>query len=347
MTGKDSGRRRDELVLTGDFGGTKTNVGLFAGVPGHLRPVRLGSYPTGDAPSAVALIARFLAEAGDAGPVLDACFGVAAPVVGGMAATINLPWVIEAESIRNHFGFRRVHLINDLVATAAAIPLLRPHQYKTLNEGAPPAGGNIGLIAAGTGLGEALLLWTGRDYLPTPSEGGHKDFAPRDERQCCLLHYLTERYGGHVSVERVVSGPGIVQVYNFLREESGQPEPDWLQQRFRNADAAHVISETALAGEDPVCSEALAFFVDAYGAEAGNVALHGLTLGGMYIAGGIAPKISQALLAGPFMTAFAAKGRMTSLLAQMPVRLITDPLVPLWGAAAFGKQAGREEAGED
>jgi glucokinase len=338
MTEKAGEHRPGELILTGDFGGTKTNFGLFAGEPGHLRPVRFESYPTRDAGSAVQLIERFLAAAEDAGPVAEVCLGVAAPVVGGMAATVNLPWVIEARVILDHFGFRRVDLINDLVATAAAIPHLRPGQYENLNGAKSPAPGNIGLLAAGTGLGEALLIWNGRDYLPSPSEGGHKDFAPRNERQCRLLHYLARRHGSHVSVERVLSGPGLVQIYNFLREECDEPEPAWLRQRFRGADAAQVVSGTALAGEDPVCREALALFVDAYGAEAGNLALQGLTVGGMYIAGGIAPKIRQAMIAGPFMAAFGAKGRMASLLEKMPVRLITDPLIPLWGAAAYGRK---------
>lgn len=348
MAGNNGTRRRDELILTGDFGGTKTNFGLFTGEPDQLRPVRLETYSTQDAASAVHLIERFLAAAENPGPIAEACFGVAAPVVGGIAATVNLPWVIEAKLIRRHFGFHRVHLINDLVATAAAIPRLRPHQYEALNEPEPPPRGHIGLLAAGTGLGEALLVWNGKNYLPTSSEGGHKDFAPRDERQCRLLHYLTGRYGPHVSVERVVSGPGLVQIHSFLRQESGTPEPGWLQQRFQETDAARVISEAALADEDPVCREALTLFVDAYGAEAGNLALQGLTIGGMYIAGGIAPKIREILLTGPFMNAFTAKGRMTSLLEKIPVRLITDPQVPLWGAAAYGQAYGQlMEAAED
>ncbi|MDA8164600.1 MAG: glucokinase [Desulfobacteraceae bacterium] len=332
------GTTGDELILAGDFGGTKTNFGLFAGEPGRLRPVRLESFPTRDAASAVLLIERFLA-AGESGPIAEACFGVAAPVIGGTAAMVNLPWVIEADVILRHFGFRRVLLINDLVATAAAVPHLRPDQFERLTPAEAAPGGNIGLIAAGTGLGEALLVWDGRDYLPASSEGGHKDFAPRDERQWRLRQFLARHYGPHVSVERVLSGPGLAQLYHFLREESGEPETDWLSQRFMGADPAQIIAEAALAGEDRICREALALFVEIYGAEAGNLALQGLTLGGIYIAGGIAPKIREALLAGPFMAAFAAKGRMASLLGKMPVRLITDPLAPLWGAAAYGRKA--------
>jgi glucokinase len=347
MSKKNAESSRDDLILTGDFGGTKTNFGLFAGELGHLRPLRFESYSTGDAPSAIHLIERFLTEAKDAGSVTEACFGVAAPVTNGMAVIVNLPWTIETGEIRQHFGFRRVNLINDLAATAASVPQLRPDQFETVKKAESPPRSNIGLIAAGTGLGEALLIWNGRDYLPTPSEGGHKDFAPRDERQCRLLHYLASRYGTHVSVERVVSGPGIADIYHFLREESGEPEPDWLRQRFRAADAARVVSEAGLASEDRICREAIALFVEAYGAEAGNLALQGLTVGGLYLAGGIAPKIKEALMSGSFMAAFTGKGRMTSLLEKMPVRLITDPRAPLWGAAAFGRKAAARESRGD
>lgn len=347
MTKKNGNHRNDQLILTGDFGGTKTNFGLFAGEIDSLQLMRLESYTTGDASSASHLIEQFLAEAGDAGPVTEACFGVAAPVVGGVANIVNLPWVLREKEIRKHFGFRQVHLINDLVAAASSIPFLHSDQYEALNEASAPARGNIGLLAAGTGLGEALLVWNGRDYLPVASEGGHKDFAPRNERQWRLRLYLGAPYPGHVSVERVVSGPGIVHIYHFLRQESGVPEPDWLRQRFQDADAAEVVSETAHAGKDPVCQEALSLFLDAYGAEAGNLALQGLTVGGLYIAGGIAPKIENELMAGPFMTAFAAKGRMAPLLEKMPVRLITDPLAPLWGAAAYGRKAADRKQGAD
>jgi glucokinase len=323
-----------ELILTADFGGTKTNFGLFTGLPDDLLMVAFRSYPSGQASSAIQLIERFLHEAPPSSPVLKAIFGVAAPVTSGVAPMVNLPWTIDANLIQAHFGFHKVLLINDLVATAAAIPHLRPGQYEPLNTAEPADKGAIGLLAAGTGLGEAFLLWKGDGYLPMPSEGGHKDFAPCDKRQFGLWQFLSKKYG-HVSVERVLSGPGLVDIYHFMRGEE-TPAPSWLQKRFLEKDAAQVISHAALNGEDPACQNALSLFVDVYGAEAGNLALQGLTTGGVYIAGGIGPKIRKALLAGSFIAAFAAKGRMTPLLDRIPVRLLTDPLAPLQGAAVYG-----------
>jgi glucokinase len=329
----------EEVILTGDFGGTKTNFGLFTGPPDDLRMVAFRSYPSGEADSAIQLVERFLNEERPSPPLLRASFGVAAPVVSGVAPMVNLPWTIEAKLILAHFGFREVHLINDLVATASAIPYLRPEQYEALNSAEPADKGAIGLLAAGTGLGEAFLVWKGDGYLPVPSEGGHKDFAPCNKRQWGLWQFLTKKYG-HVSIERVASGPGLVDAYLFVRGEGDAPEPEWLRKRFLENDAAQVISQTALAGEDIACQEALSLFVDVYGAEAGNLALQGLTTGGVYIAGGIGPKIRNALLSGSFLLAFMAKGRMAPLLDRMPLRLITDPLVPLQGAAAYGKTTG-------
>jgi glucokinase len=336
---RESNTFNEELILTGDFGGTKTNFGLFTGPPDALRMIAFRSYTSAEANSAIQLIERFLNEERPSSPIIKASFGVAAPVTSGVAPMVNLPWTIEAKSILTHFGFHMVHLINDLVATASAIPHLRPGQYEVLHSAKPADRGAIGLLAAGTGLGEAFLVWKGDGYLPVPSEGGHKDFAPSNKRQLGLWQFLSEKYG-HVSIERVVSGPGLVDAYLFLRGESTKPEPEWLQKRFRENDPAQVISQAALDGEDAECQEALSLFVDAYGAEAGNLALQGLTTGGVYIAGGIGPKIRNALLSDSFITAYLAKGRMAPLLDRIPLRLITDPLVPLMGAAVYGGTAG-------
>jgi glucokinase len=326
-----------QIILAADIGGTKTNFGLFTGPAEELRLVAFRSYPTGEAASAIDLIERFLGEERPS-PVLSASFGVAAPVAEGMAAMVNLPWVIDAASIQAHFGFHSLHLINDLVATAAAVPHLHPEQYESLNQVKPADKGTIGIVAAGTGLGEAILVWNGNGYLPVPSEGGHKDFAPLNRHQIELWRFLSEKYG-HVSVERVVSGQGLVDAYLFLRSQSRLPEPEWLRTHFRDEDQARAISQAALTGKDAVCSEALALFVEVYGAEAGNLALQGVTTGGIYLAGGITPKIREALHSPSFMTAFLAKGRMTPLLERIPLRLITDPLVPLQGAALYGRTA--------
>ena len=319
------------LVLAGDIGGTKTNLALFRGPVDQLAMEGLKTYASHSATSPLELIDRFLDEAGR--PALaGAALGIAGPVVGGTATATNLPWTVSEEEIATHCALPKVILINDLQATACAVPLLPADKFLPLNDLPFPGRGTIGLIAAGTGLGEALLVRHRGGYIPCASEGGHQDFAPQNEQEFGLRQHLARQYG-HVSLERLVSGPGLAAIHRFLCKEARQPEPEWLHDR-RGADHGAIIAEAGLDGHEPLCTEALTLFASLYGAAAGNLALVGLTTGGICLGGGIAPKITPILTGGAFMRSFLAKGRLSHLLAQVPVRIIMDSQAALWGAAA-------------
>jgi glucokinase len=225
-----------------------------------------------------------------------------------------------------------VRLVNDLEAAAHGVLTLPPEKFLVLQSGMPNPGRNMALIAAGTGLGQALIVPDGQGYRVVPSEGGHADFAPRDETQLDLYRFLRAEFG-HVSWERVLSGPGLANVYRFLQTRAGHAAPDWLRTRLQREDAGAVVGEVGLSGRDPVCAEALDLFVSIYGAQAGNLALETLALGGLVVGGGIAPKIQAKLSDGRFTAAFRDKGRLDSLLSTVPVRVALDPRAPLWGAA--------------
>jgi len=318
------------FVLAGDIGGTKTNLAIFHGPLEQLTLAGLKTYDSHAAPSPLALIDNFLDEAGR--PALaGASFGIAGPVVDGTATATNLPWTINEGEIAKHCALPRVILVNDLQATACAVPRLTADKLLPLNDAPFPGPGAIGLIAAGTGLGEALLVKHRGGYLPCASEGGHQDFAPQTEQQFRLRQHLARQYG-HVSLERLISGPGLAAIHRFLCEEAGKPEPDWLL-ASHNGDHSAIIAEAGLNGTDRCCAEALTLFASLYGAAAGNLALMGLTTGGICLGGGIAPKIAPALTGGAFMAAFMAKGRLSHLLDQVPVRVIMDSQAALWGAA--------------
>jgi len=325
-----------EAVLAGDIGGTKTNLGFFVG--GADRPERLvvRSYPSTDASSLEALIERFLSEFGHT--VSSACFGIAGPVVQGAVKATNLPWEISEEALSRRFGFRNVHLVNDLTATSYAVPLLRSDEVVDLTSATGDRSGNIGVVAPGTGLGVALLVAHERGFIAVASEGGHADFAPADERQVGLWRYLQKDLE-HVSYERVVSGPGLYATYEWLRQASDQPEPAWLTARLQREEPPKVISEVGLAARDAVCTDALDMFVFSLGAYAGNLALTAMTRGGIYLGGGIPPKILPRLKEGPFMEAFTAKGRFREILSGMPVRVILNDEAALLGAAWRAQQS--------
>ncbi len=236
-------------------------------------------------------------------------------------------------------------LINDLEANGYGIAELTPDQIYTLAEGDPSQTGNRALIAAGTGLGEAFLIWNGRTHVPYPSEGGHTDYAPRNEDEIDLLRFLKEKYNGRVSFERVVAGMGLTSIYEFLRDVRGMEEPAWLAQRMAQEDPNAVITELALAAKSEICEKALDMFVSAYGAEAGNLALKVLSVGGLYVGGGIAPRILEKLKDGTFMKAFTDKGRLSQLLINMPVRIILESRAALIGAAAYAEARAAEISG--
>jgi glucokinase len=318
------------MILAGDVGGTKTVLALFEERGGGLETVRDVTEPSRDFPSLEAMIHRFL----DAEPppkIAAACFGVAGAVIDGRAVTTNLPWTLDEKALVETVPTPRVKLLNDLEAAAWGVMNLPAHELATLQAGNRRKG-NMVLIAAGTGLGEALIVWDGSRPHVIASEGGHADFAPRTEREIQLLTFLRREFG-HVSYERVLSGPGLFNIYRFLRDTSGTPEPPWLKERFANGDRSAVVSAAALAGEHPLCVEALELFISIYGAEAGNLALKAVAVGGVYIGGGIAPKIRARLLDGGFIGAFRDKGRFAPLMESIPVYLALNPRAPLLGAA--------------
>jgi glucokinase len=272
-----------------------------------------------------------------------ACFGIAGAVRDGQVVTPNLPWVVDAKHIAAELGLESVRLVNDLEANAHGIALLAESDFVVLNAGIQFPGGNRALISAGTGLGEAgLLAEPGGGYRPFPSEGGHVDFAPRNELEIEMLGYLMGRFD-HVSYERVLSGPGLYNIYQFLRDTGRGEEPAWLTDALAHGDPSAAIAKSALEGTSAMCVQALDIFVSIYGAEAGNLALKMVATGGTFIGGGIAPKIIRKLSSSSFLKAFQAKGRVSAVLKDIPVRVITNDKTALFGA---GRVAALELVGK-
>ena len=319
-----------DLILAGDVGGTKTHLGLFQRGKRRPTPRVVETYPSSEAPDLETLIRRFL----NAHPVsvTGACFGVAGPVEKGRSILTNLSWTISENKIKKDFKWEHVRLINDLTATVRAIPLLTSLEVASLGKGIIVKDGNIGLIAPGTGLGMALLIQTENGYVPVPSEGGHTDFGPNNEMEVELWQYLNQHLG-HVSVERVLSGGGLFNIYSWLRDSGRFQEPDWLAKKLREKDPARAITEAATDQGDPLCTEALDQFVAIFGAVAGNLALMGSTTGGLYLGGGIPPKILPKLEEGMFLNAFSNKGRFREFLRRIPVHVILNDKAALMGAA--------------
>ncbi len=320
------------VFLAGDIGGTKSNLAFFFIQGSKLTPVFKRNYPSNDYPDLESLVREFMSNY--SASVLGACFGVPGPVVEGKCETTNLPWLLDARKISRSLGIQPTALINDLVATAYGVLTLKADEFVVLNEGSPPKEGNMGLIAAGTGLGEAIFYWDGNRYHPLASEGGHTDFAPRNSLEIDLLRNLETSFG-HVSYERVVSGPGLLSIYNFLKDSDHHSEPPWLAEKLASGDPSAVISEVALTEEAEICVKALDLFVSIYGAEAGNLALKSNAIRGLYVGGGIAPKILKKLEDGTFMRAFIEKGRFSEFLSRMPVRVVLNDDAALRGAAQY------------
>lgn len=333
------------MILAGDIGGTKSNLGLFETVDGRLRLLRSAKYRSSEFPGLTAVIDAFLTAEPVEGGLQAACFGIPGPVVGNRASTTNLPWLVDGALVAAEAGIPAVALINDLVATAEGLPLLEEDEVAVLQAGSPPPDGdrgNMALIAAGTGLGMALIPQVGERWVPVPSEGGHMDFAPRTEDEIGLMRHLRERFG-RVSVERVVSGPGLYNVYQYLRDVVRMPESPQVREAMREAigrgeDPARVIGESGIAGgaggdRCGLCARAIEMFVAAYGAAAGNLALLGTATGGVWLGGGIAPKILPRLSDGLFLQTFIAKGRFVPFLEKVPVRVVLNDRAALLGAA--------------
>lgn len=322
-----------KLYLAGDIGGTKTNLALLSKQEGALRAEAKDTFASKEHAGLEPVLEKFLS--GRDVQIENACFGIAGPIVGGQVETPNLPWVVSAGKVAGALGLKSVALLNDLEAAAYGIFTLGSDELFTLNQGMERRPGNKVLIAAGTGLGEATLYDDGNEYHPSASEGGHGDFAPTDETQIELLRGLTKKFG-HVSYERVVSGPGLRNIYSFLRDSGRAPENETLREKLAAAaDPSAVITAAALAGDGELCAQALHLFVSVYGAEAGNLALRAKATGGVYIGGGIAPKILPKLKDGAFMRAFLDKGRYSGLLSAIPVRVILNEETPLQGAAYY------------
>lgn len=320
------------MILAGDIGGTNSRLALFTGRGGALESIVEETYATADYASLAAIIQAFVSS--HPRPVEVVCLGVAGPVQNGRCETINLPWVVDARDLAQALHVKSVSLLNDLEANAYGLIMLAPEDFIRLNAGNPHASGNAAVIAAGTGLGEAGLYWDGQQHRPFAGEGGHASFAPNDALQMELLNFL-EREFEHVSWERVLSGPGLFNIYRFLRDTGRGDEPAWLTRELQQHDPPAVISEAALVGTSTLCQQALDLFVALYGAEAGNLALKLMALGGLYVGGGIAPKIIQKLTDSTFMEAFVAKGRLKPLLQDIPVRVVMNDKAALLGAARF------------
>ncbi|HXO18811.1 MAG TPA: glucokinase [Thermoanaerobaculia bacterium] len=318
------------LVVAGDVGGTKTNLGLFRVEAGRPLLVRSAHFVSAEFPGLAPMLEGFLA--GDRPALGAACFGVPGPVVDNRSRTPNLAWQLDGSALGRELRIPAVLLVNDLVATAHGIPLLAPEDLAVLQVGQPGARGNRVLIAAGTGLGMALMPEVGEAHVPVPSEGGHMDFAPRGEGEVALFRTLRARFG-HVSVERVVSGPGLHAVYEHLRDSGREAESEDLRRRLLAEDPSKVIAEAAIAGASRLCDKAMETFAAAYGAAAGNLALLGTATGGVFLGGGIAPKILPKLQEGTFVRAFADKGRFQAYLEAVPVRVILNDRTAMFGAA--------------
>ena len=354
------------MILAGDIGGTKTNLALYDWPTERVEPVRMETFHSADYKSLEEILEEFLTppkppmrldemdaeqsgideETDEALPeepvkLTAACFGVAGPVLENHAQTTNLPWVVDGAAIAKRFDIPRVQLLNDLEATAYGILLLRPDEVEVLNPGTPPKKRQaLALIAAGTGLGEAILFWDGKSYRPMPSEGGHADFAPNNDYEIELLRYLRSQFL-HVSYERILSGPGLLAIYEYVRDTK-KNEPTWLAEKIKVGDPAAEIAEAGLKGQAEIAKQSLELFASIYGAEAGNLALKSLSLDGVYVAGGMAPKLIKKLQDGTFMKAFMNKGRYKRLLSNMPVKVVMNQQTALLGAASVASALSQE-----
>jgi glucokinase len=319
-------------VLAGDIGGTKTSLGVVDIGATRLSLIRHARYPSRDHPSLESVLRAFLHDV--SGKFSAAAFGVAGPVREGRAFVTKLPWRIEERRLGRLLELPgRVRLVNDFVAASLGLPYLPPASLAVLARGRPEPGGPIGLIGAGTGLGQAALLPIGGAYEPSASEGGHADFGPRSPREDALLRFVRSRHG-RVSRDRLLSGEGLRLIYEFLRRQRRGRESAEVRRALKGEDPAAVISRFGLAGKDRLCADALAMFVSIYGSEAGNLALQYKATGGVFIAGGIAPKILPALRRGGFLRAFRSKPPLEASLRKIPVRVVREPELGLYGAAA-------------
>lgn len=322
------------MILAGDVGATKTNLALFEVVGDTLIMQNQQQFSSREFSNLNEVIIAFGKETSTL-TIDAACFGIAGPIIKEGCHTTNLPWKITSSQLQEYLGTHKVRLLNDLEATAYGMLHLPEDDFIDLNPSGENTEGNRAVIAAGTGLGEAMLYYDGTDYHPIGSEGGHSDFAPVTEQQDALLQWMRNRYGEHVSYERILSGPGIYALYEFLHESGFAPQPDSMIHLPQNKDRSAMITECALTQNDPLCMASLRLFTEIYAAEAGNLALKTMSLGGLYIGGGIAPKILPIITGRHFMHSFSNKGRFEGLLRNIQVKIALNPDAALLGAAHF------------
>lgn len=324
------------MILAGDIGGTKTNLALFEHQDNTLNIIAQHQFSSREF-STLDEVIRLFKEKSSMPSVDAACFGIAGPVIEGRCRTTNLPWDITTSGLQEHLGIQKVRLLNDLEATAYGMLYLSEDDFADLNPKGRIMDGNRAVVAAGTGLGEAMLYYDGSAYHPIGSEGGHSDFAPLTPQQDALLKWMRTRYPGHVSFERILSGPGIYTLYEFLAESGFAAQPTSMLNIAEGKDRSAMVSECALQEHNSLCMEALRLFAEIYGAEAGNMALKTMSLGGVYIGGGIAPKILPILSNNHFMNGFLSKGRFNEMLQAMEVKVSLNAETALLGAAYFAR----------
>jgi glucokinase len=317
------------MILAIDVGGTNTRLAVLEEEGARPRVLATATFASRSHASLEEIVALFLAE--HPGRVRSACIGVAGPSKDGHVSLTNLAWAVDAEDLARRFSIPHLEVINDVEANAWGISTLSPADFLALNVGAETPKSTAAVISAGTGLGQAALIWSGDEYQVIPSQGGHVDFAPRNPLEIELFKYLREKLGKRVSYERVLSGPGLVNLYKFLRDTGRGEEPDWLSSKLTSRNAPAEIS--AAADKCPLADAAVELFVSIYGAAAGNLALCFWTLAGVYLGGGIAPKMSSRLKSKTFLDAYLDKGRLSPVLAAMPVRIIMNDKAALMGAA--------------
>jgi len=325
------------MILAGDIGGTKTNLALFEEKEGNYAYSHLATFPSQHYPNLQMIVLEFLQSSKTMYETTDlhtACFAVAGPVVEGICKATNLPWIIDGVQLSKDLGLKNTYLLNDLEANAWAIEILSLDNVFELYPGKGKKIGNRSVISPGTGLGEAGLYWDGIQYHPFACEGGHCEFGPRDHLQIDFCKYLQDKFG-HASYERILSGPGFLNVYQFFKEKIGLKEETWLTEELKLADPARIITQNALNQKSEICIKALNLFTSILGSEAGNCALKFMSTGGVYLGGGIPPKILPKLKEPIFFEGFVDKGRLRELLSNIPVRVILDDKASLKGAAHY------------
>jgi len=326
------------VILAGDVGGTKTLLAIYEADQESYRCIKKQRYASADYQTFTGLLAAFLGDV-EGLQVTAACIGVAGPIVNGDCVTTNLPWVLTRQAISEQLGAQQVCLLNDLEATAWGVLDLPEQHFVELNPDAQYQSGNSAVVAAGTGLGEAIIAWDGAAHHVIATEGGHTDFAPTNEQEIALLQFMMKKHPEHVSSERLISGEGLINIYQFLKTLNYAEALPQTEQQMAERDPAAVIGEVGIEGGDVLCVDALTLFCRLYGAESGNLALKCLPYAGIYLAGGIGAKILPFLKNGEFMQGFLAKGRYRSILQKISIKVCTNPEVALLGALSYAKKA--------